>query len=140
MIRAVIDTNVILSALRSSLGASHQILLAAGREEFQMVLSIPLLVEYEDVLSRPESGVVVPESAVDAVLSRLAAVAHQQKIHYLWRPHLRDPGDDMVFEAAFASGATHIVTYNIRDLRPASEFGISVIRPADFLKLLLRPS
>ena len=132
----MIDTNVLIAALRSSSGASYQILLAADRGDFQMALSVPLLAEYDDVSSRPDVGISIPASAVDAIIRRLAMVAHKQQIYFLWRPILPDPKDDMVLEVAIASGATHIVTFNRKDLRLASQFGITVLPPADFIRLL----
>ena len=70
-------------------------------------------------------------SAVDAIIRRLAMVAHRQQIYFLWRLLLPDPEDDMVLEVAIASGASHIVTFNRRDLRLAAQFGIVVLPPAD---------
>ena len=136
MIQAVIDTNVLIAALRSSSGASYQILLAADRGDFQMALSVPLLAEYDDVSTRPDSGIAIPAAAVDAIIRRIAMVAHKQQIYFLWRPLLPDPKDDMVLELAIASGASHIVTFNRRDLRLASQFGIVVLPPSDFIRLL----
>ncbi len=136
MIRAVIDTNVLIAALRSSSGASYQILMAADRGAFQMALSVPLLAEYDDVSARPDMGISIPASAVDAIICRIAQMAHQQQIYFLWRPILPDPKDDMVLEVAIASGATHIVTFNRKDLRLAAQFGITVLLPADFIRLL----
>jgi putative PIN family toxin of toxin-antitoxin system len=136
VIRAVIDTNVLIAALRSSSGASHQIILAADRGDFQMALSVPLLAEYDDVSRRATAGITIPASAVDAIISRIAQVAHKQQIFFLWRPILPDPKDDMVLEVAIASGATHIVTFNYKDLRLAARFGITVLPPAAFIRLL----
>ncbi|GDY21736.1 PIN domain-containing protein [Verrucomicrobiota bacterium] len=136
MIRAVIDTNVLIAALRSSSGASYQILLAADRGDFEMALSVPLLAEYDDVSTRPDSGITIPAAAVDAIIRRLAMVAHKQQIYFLWRPLLPDPKDDMVLEVAIASGSSHIVTFNRKDLRLASQFGIVVLPPAEFIRLL----
>lgn len=136
MIRAVIDTDVLNAALRSSSGASHQILMAADRGDFQVALSVPLLAEYDDVTSRPDSGITVPASAVDAIIRRIAMVAHKQQIYFLWRPMLPDPKDDMVLEVAIASGATHIVTFNRKDLQLAAQFGITVSTPAEFIRIL----
>ena len=136
MIRAVIDTNVLVAALRSSSGASYQILLAADRGDFEVALSVPLLAEYDDVSGRPDIGIAIPASAVEAVIGRIAQIAHKQAIYYLWRPILPDPKDDMVLELGIAAGASHIVTFNRRDFKPASEFGISVVPPSEFLTLL----
>ena len=101
-----------------------------------MALSVPVLAEYDDVSSRPDMGISIPASAVDAIIRRLARVAHKQQIYFLWRPILPDPKDDMVLEVAIAAGATHIVTFNRKDLRLASQFGIIVLPPADFIRLL----
>ena len=123
LIRAVIDTNVVMAALRSSSGASYQILLAADRGDLQMALSVPLLAEYDDVASRPDSGIIIPASAVNAIIRRIAMVAHKQQIYFLWRPILSDPKDDMILEVAIASGASHIVTFNQKDLRSSAGVG-----------------
>ena len=98
---------------------------------------MPLYVQYQDVLLRP--GMVpsplIPNDIV--VFCRyLASISHLQEIYYLWRPHLRDPGDDMVFELAAAAQARYIVTHNVRDFDRSAEFGITPIRPADFLTLI----
>ncbi len=132
----MIDTNVLIAALRSSSGASYQILLAADRGDFQLALSVPLLAEYDDVSARPDMGITIPAAAVDAIIRRIAMVAHKQQIYFLWRPILPDPKDDMVLEVAIASGATHIVTFNRKDLCLAAQFGITVLPPADFIRLL----
>ena len=73
---------------------------------------------------------------MDAIIRRLAMVAHKQQIYFLWRPLLPDPKDDMVLEVAIASGASHIVTFNRRDLRLASQFGIVLLPPSDLIRLL----
>jgi len=134
--RVVIDTNVLVAALRSSSGASFQILLAADKGEFEMALSVPLLTEYEDVCRRAECGIQLSSHAVDMIICRIAQVAIQQPIYYLWRHVLPDPKDDMVLEVAVASGATHIVTFNQKDFRQAAEFGVCVISPSMFLAIL----
>jgi len=132
----VIDTNVLVAALRSSSGASHQILLAADAGRFEFALSVPLLAEYEDVTRRSRTGIGLPPAAVDAIIGRLSAICHRQQIYFLWRPLLQDPKDDMVLEVAIASGATHIITFNRKDLEPASQFGINVVTPSQFLARL----
>ncbi len=136
MILAVIGTNVLIAALRSSSGASYQIILAADRGDFEVALSIPLLAEYDDVTSRPNRGIKIPMSAVSDIIDRIAQISRKQAIFYLWRNILPDPKDDMVLEVAVASGATHIITFNKKDFKPASEFGISVVQPSEFLRLI----
>jgi len=73
---------------------------------------------------------------VDNVINRIAQISRQQTIHYLWRGILPDPKDDMVLEVAVAAGASHIITFNHRHLKQASEFGITVVTPSEFLNLL----
>jgi len=92
-----------------------------------------LVAEYEDVLHRKELGIPLNASQIDAVLDRLCQVAINQRIFFLWRPLLRDAEDDMVFEAAVASGSQFIITVNIMDFNSIDQFGIRSIRPGDFL-------
>lgn len=139
----VIDTNVLVAGLRSSAGASHRILggIASGAVTF--AISVPLFLEYEDVLKRPAMrralGLTVAE--VDTVLDVLAAKCRQTKLHYLWRPQLRDPNDEMVLETAANAGAKAIVTFNHADFLPAaSSFNIDVIFPRDYLAHIRRAS
>ncbi len=70
----------------------------------------------------------------------LASISHLQEIYFLWRPHLRDEGGDMVFEVAVAGHARYIITHNVQDFVGATEFGITPIRPAEFLILTRRSS
>jgi predicted nucleic acid-binding protein len=127
---------VLVAALRSSTGASHEILLAADQGDFEVALPVPLLAEYDDVCHRPESGILIHSNAVDDVINRIAQISQKQAIHYLWRVILPDPKDDMVLELAVAAGASHIVTFDYRHLKQASEFGIAVVTPSEFLDLL----
>ncbi|AVZ80160.1 hypothetical protein C3497_12540 [Zoogloeaceae bacteirum Par-f-2] len=72
----------------------------------------------------------------DISLRYLASIAQLQDVHYLWRPFLRDPDDDMVLECAVASGSQYLVTHNIRDFQRIGELGVTPITPASFLALL----
>jgi len=110
--------------------------MVADKGDFEVALSVPLLAEYDDVCHRTESGISIPTSAVDDVINRIAQISHQQTIHYLWRGILPDPKDDLVLEVAVAAGASHIITFNHRHLKQASEFGITVVTPSEFLNLL----
>ena len=138
MIRIVIDTNVLVAALRSRHGASHALLLRLGTGAFEHALTVPLVMEYEDVLLR--AGMVrVTTSAAQAVVDYLCATGIAQPVHFLWRPLLPDPKDDMVLEAAVGAGCKWIVTFNVRDFQAASGLGIGAITPAKFLDLLESP-
>lgn len=134
--KIVIDTNVLVSAAISRRGASFKLLSMIGSKEFSYVLSVPLLFEYEDVLYRNKLGITISEDGKQSILNRLCFFAEHREIYFLWRPHLRDPKDDMVLELAVESNCTHIVTYNKRDFLGVAEFGINAISPKEFLELL----
>ena len=133
----VVDTDVMVAALRSDRGASRQLLLAALNRQFELLLSVPLILEYETVLSRPEHlaacGLSVAE--VGRVLDDLAAVARPVRLAFRWRPRLSDPDDDMVLETAINGGASAIVTFNRRDFVSGTiGFRCAVISPATALQ------
>lgn len=132
----VLDTNVLVAGLRSRKGASFAILDLVGRDAFDIHLSVPLVLEYEDVLRREIGGHVVPASAVEAVLDFHCAVAAHHRIHFLWRPTLSGPGDDMVLELAVAADVDLIVTHNLRDFAGVERFGIRAVSPRSFLALI----
>jgi putative PIN family toxin of toxin-antitoxin system len=135
----VIDTNVLVAALRSPIGASREVLLAGLNQRFEMLISVPLLLEYESVLKRTEQLEVMTLSRrdIDTVLSDLFSVARKVNLAYRWRPKIRDPKDDMVFETAINGGANSIITFNTRHFAEASkEFGIRVQRPVEILRAL----
>lgn len=130
MLRIVLDTNVIVSALRSHKGPAFRLASMVGTGSFEISLSVPLALEYEDAALRASQA---SPQAVSKIVGYLCGVAHRQKIFYLWRPYLRDPQDHLVLEVAVASGASHLVTYNLRDFRDVDRFGIRVVKPEDFL-------
>lgn len=135
--RIILDTSVLVAAARSRNGASFQLLSMLPSHDFEIALTIALYTEWQAVLTRPEHlppG--VTEDAALAFLRYLASVAHLQDVHFLWRPFLRDPDDDMVLECAVASGSQFIVTHNVRDFRRAPELKVQAIKPAEFLNLL----
>jgi putative PIN family toxin of toxin-antitoxin system len=131
-LRLVLDTDVVVAAFRSGEGASRQLLLAALDRKVLMLVSIPLMLEYEAVLKRPEHLDVIGVSSeeIDVVLDALASVIEPVKLQFLWRPRLKDPSDEMVLETAVNGQADRLVTFNLRHLRqPARQFGISVDLP-----------
>ena len=135
----VLDTNVLVAGLRSHGGASHNILTRLPDGNFRLLLSVPLFIEYEAVLKRPEHLLATGLDAadIDTVLDIIAANAKAVRLHYLWRSMLRDPSDDMVGELAVAGSAKILVTLNIRDFRSLTRsFGIPVLSPGEFIALL----
>lgn len=133
-LRIVIDTNVLVSALRSRLGWSFALLDKAGTGYFEHVVTVPLVMEYEDVLHRP-GMVSIAAQDVDDVLDYVCATALRQQVYFLWRPKLSDVKDDMVLEAAVNGQCQFIVTWNVRDFAAAAQFGIKVVNPSEFLNL-----
>jgi putative PIN family toxin of toxin-antitoxin system len=134
--RAVIDTNIIISAMRSTQGASHAILLAIHRRQFTPVISVPLLMEYEEVAKRPGMVPHLTPVQIDILLDQICARAVEQRIFFNWRPFLPDPDDDMLVELAIASQAPCIVTSNVRDVKMAETLGIQVLEPRKFIRIL----
>ena len=131
----VLDTNMLVSALRSRNGASFELLSALLDERFVIAVSVPLVMEYESVLHR-EGLVPISASQVDAVIDMICTTARLQEIHFLWRPQLRDPKDEMVLEAAVNAEANFLVTHNLRDFEPAKRFNVKPIGPRAFLNYL----
>jgi predicted nucleic acid-binding protein len=128
-----------VAAIRSDAGASRRLLVAALERRFSLLVSVPLLIEYESVMTRNEHLAVSGMSADDvaALLDTVALVAERVHLAFLWRPTLRDADDDMVLEAAVNGGADAIVTLNRRDFIPAAErFGIQVLSPGAAAALL----
>ncbi len=138
-IKIVLDTCVLVSASRSRNGASFKLVSLLPDTRFQICLSIGVYSEWQAVLTRPEH---LPSGAdTDLALGfvrYLASIAHLQEVHFLWRPFLRDPDDDMILECAVASGAKYIVTHNIKDFRRAPELGVAAITPSLFLSSVLK--
>ena len=137
--RAVLDTNVLVAAARSSLGASFALLQALRERRFVALVSVPLMLEYEAVLSRPEHRAAGSRSAESVVkfLDAFCLLAAPVHLHYLWRPQTRDPADEMVLETALNGGAHALVTLNERDFATAAaNFKLKLQRPGEVLSSL----
>jgi len=135
-----LDTDVLVAAFRSAAGASRRVLEAARGRRYELLLSVPLMLEYEAVLTRPEhlaaSG--ASKENVFAVLEELAYIGKRVRLAIRTRPTLRDADDEMVLETAINGGADAIVTFNEQDFRPvAAHFWCSVMRPGQALRALM---
>jgi putative PIN family toxin of toxin-antitoxin system len=135
-VRVVIDTNVLVSSLLSRCGASFRLVQGLGSLQFQPIISPPLCLEYEDVLSRPGLLPDFSPQDMDDFLDYFLSQCVECRIHFLWRPHLPDPKDDSVLELALAGGASFIVTHNTRHFCNADSLGIRAVTPDQFLRIL----
>jgi predicted nucleic acid-binding protein len=136
MLRVVLDTSVLVAALRSRRGASFELISRLGTGTFEVAVSVPLVLEYEGALLRHVAASPFTESDVWTLIDYICDVAVQQEVFFLWRPFLRDPGDDLVLELAVAARCAAIVTHNVRDFGGAERFGVGVLRPGRFLQQL----
>ena len=131
----VIDTNVLATAIRSKNGASYRLLMELPNGSYMPNISVPLFVEYEDVLKRESVNTELSNQDIDAILDYFLSKAEIREIFYLWRPFLKAPKDDMVLELAVESNSNYIVTYNKRDYKDIHKFGIQALTPLEFLQL-----
>jgi putative PIN family toxin of toxin-antitoxin system len=134
--RIVIDTNVFVSALRSRHGASYRLFMLLGCKQFEISVSVPLILEYESAAKRLTREFGLTHTDVEDILDYICRISDRRQIHYLWRPVLKDLKDDLVLELAVEASAKFIVTYNLRDFVGAEKFGIQVLTPKEFLKVI----
>ena len=134
--QVVLDTNVLVAAVRSSQGASFRILQLVGDSRWELNLSPALLFEYEEVATIHAKKFWPEPGRLSDLLNFLIAHSNRPRISYSWRPLLRDADDDMVLELAIAAQAGFIVTHNVRDFVGAERFGVGVLTPAEFLRKL----
>lgn len=131
----VLDTNVFVAALRSQNGASWKLLSLIDSGKFQLNVSVPLVIEYEDAAKRLiGKRTRLSHNDIDDIIDYLCSVANRRVIFYLWRPFLNDPKDDMVLELAVAAGCEIIVSYNKKDFIGVDQFGIRVLTALEFLR------
>ena len=134
--RIVLDTCVIVSALRSRRGASFELLSRVGKGQFTICLSVPLALEYEAAGKRSARAASLRHEDIVGVVDYLCSVATRREIHYLWRPTLKDANDDMVLELAVEAEANSIVTHNVRDFAGSEKYRVAVVTPQEFLRSL----
>ncbi len=130
----VIDTNVIVSALKSRRGASYKLLTLIDKEKFVTSISVALILEYEDVLKRGHLNLSLNHQDIDNILDYICKIADKREIFYLWRPHLKDPKDDLILELAVEAESDFIVTYNKKNFVNIDKFGLEALTPKEFLK------
>lgn len=136
MFKIIIDTCVLVSALKSQFGASFKILSLLKSDLFKIHLSTALVLEYEDVLKRPALKLNLTTDEIDKLLDILCLIGEKRQIFFQWRPLLSDEKDNFVGELAINSQADAIVTHNVKDFQNIKQFGIKVLTPQEFLQLI----
>jgi putative PIN family toxin of toxin-antitoxin system len=137
--KVVMDTDVIVAALRSPSGASAELIRLARRGALQMAASVSLFTEYEAVCSRAEhlKAAGLDNQQLGIFLDGLARIVEPVEVHFLWRPQLRDPADELVLEAAVNASADALLTFNLRHFVGVSKtFHLDVAQPGVFLRRL----
>ena len=127
--QVVIDTNVFITALRSDRGASYLLLSLIGLEKFDIHISVPLILEYEEAARKAKWKSKPQWQYILDIIDYICLDGKQRKIHFLWRPRGRDPRDEMVLEVAVAGNCNAIVTYNKKDFTEAASFGVELLTP-----------
>ena len=135
------DTDAVAAAMRSPVGASAALIRAVRQRQATLLLSVPLALEYEAVCRRSEhrekSG--LSGQQVEIILDAIIAMGEPVPTHFLWRPQLRDPNDEMVLEAAVNGRADALVTFNVRDYgTAAAQFGVEVLLPREAIARIKR--
>jgi putative PIN family toxin of toxin-antitoxin system len=137
IVKLVLDTDVVVAAMRSPRGASAEILRAARQGRVTLLVSVPLALEYEAVCSRAEHRLAagLSEHELEIFITAVIAMAEPVFTHFLWRPQLRDAADEMVLETAINGGADALVTFNVRDFAPAQGlFGVATLLPREVVR------
>jgi len=136
MYQIVLDTNVLVAAMRSRHGASHRLLSLLGDDRWRPNVTVAVVLEYETVLKRDCQQFGLTEQDIDDVVDAICSQAGLHRLYFLWRPVASDPDDDLVLEAAIASHSDFIITFNTRDFADSTKFGIRCLTPKEFLILL----
>lgn len=131
--KIIIDTNILVSAIKSKRGASYKILSLINSDKFEFYISVPLILEYEDVLKRPELGLNLSHREIDKLIDILCLLGKKNPIWFSWRPVSKDAKDDFVAELAINAQVDAIITYNIKDFHGLEKFGVKILTPSEFL-------
>jgi predicted nucleic acid-binding protein len=139
-VRLVLDTGVVIAAMRSPSGASAVLLRRIRLGEATAVAGVALALEYEAVCMRPEhraaSG--LTRSEAEKFVGAVVAMMEPVKSHFFWRPQLRDPNDELVLEAAINGRAGVLVTFNVKDFAGAARFGVEAVLPREALRRMIQ--
>jgi putative PIN family toxin of toxin-antitoxin system len=136
-VKLILDTDVVVAAMRSPSGASAAIIRLARRGRVTLMVSVALALEYEAVCKRIEHQVAaeLSEKEVSVFVDTIISLAEPVTMHFLWRPQLRDPCDEMVLEAAINGEVDALVTFNAKDFGDVpGHFGLELLLPRDLIR------
>jgi len=136
ILNIVIDTNVVIAALRSKKGASYKLLSLVGTKRFKTHDSVALVLEYEDIIQRYRVELGLSQDDVSDLVDSLCALAKHHKIYFLWRPSLPDANDELILELAVSAQCDYIVTHNLSDFKGVEKFGVKAVTPGAFLRII----
>lgn len=134
--KIVVDTNVIVSALKSRKGFSFKLLKMIDNGNFAVAISVPIIFEYEYAIAKNISEMTLDQSDIDSILDYICFIGEKREIFYLWRPILSDPKDDMFLETAVESNSDYIITFNKKDFQGIEKFNIKTLTPKEFLSII----
>lgn len=132
----VVDTNVLLSSLKSNAGASYKLFSILNDRRWQVNVSTALLYEYEEILKNASNDLGLTLQEVDLAIAAICNIANFHPIFFLWRPMLKDADDEFLSDLALKAQADFIITYNQKDLQAVERFGIQVVTPKQFLQIV----
>lgn len=139
MIRAVVDTNVVVSGILNRAGVPAAVLRAAGLR-YELVWTPGIAVECRRILDLPriQKRLKGREPQARQVLARLAAIASMVPADLLGDVRVveEDPDDDVLFATALAAGARTIVSGDAAVLAVGGFAGVMVVSAAEFLATL----
>ena len=130
------DTNVLVAGLRSRRGASNELLSLLRGGKWTLVLSNTVLSEYHEVLHRDAGVLGLTGDDANAYLDVLCAQAERWAMTSQWQPVAADADDEPIVQLAREAKVSYLLTHNVRDVQGATQFGVQVMRPAEFLDLL----
>ena len=137
--RVIIDTNILINVILSpkKSSASYKVLKLCLESKLFPQIGEALYCEYEDLTSRENivSKSVYTQDEIDQILDGFLSVCRWNKVHYLWRPNLKDEADNHLIDLAVSSNSNCIITQNIKDLNSGDlKFKIKLYTPEQFLK------
>ncbi len=133
----MLDTSVVVAALRSRIGGGNAVLRLVAEREITLLATPALFLEYEEVLKRPEQRLAhgLSLADLDGFLAALASACEPVETRFQWRPQLSDADDELVLEVAVNGRADALVTHNVRDFEPAArKFGLRILKPGELLE------